>query len=399
MTYKHAVYEKTGLRRVATYGLLASLFLITTMLFGCEQIQRVVFTGSRDASIRIGFLYSSPLPGTTRNGAELAVHQLNQEGGVNGIPIHLIARDDKHDTSRSVELAEELITKEGILGLIGPDWSRHALRVAPVAQRHEIPMVTTYPTNPTVPNAGDFVFMCAFTDAFQGELISKFAAESLGVTTAAILTETGRAYSEGLSRFFANSFTARGGTILMQQFYAKGDTDFTEQLTAIAEDTPDVLFVPGFVPEVPLAIRQAKEDIGLTVTFLGGDGWDAPELISTGGMALEGSFFINHFLAQPTAELVSEDTRQFVAAYTSMFGILPDGPASLGYDAVRIMVQAMQRSKDLTPRNIRDQIAATTDYSGAAILSRYDENRHAIKSGVINIIKDGEVQLHQVIKP
>ena len=400
---------RTAVRHIAIYGLFTSFFLMSVIFSACfflmsvifsacDQIQRVVSPAKMDAPIKIGLLYSSPVPGTTRNGAELAVTQLNQEGGVNGIPIQLIAKDDKNDKERSVALAKELIHKEGVLGIIGPDWSVHAWEVTPIAQHYEIPVITTYPTNPAANKAGDFVFMGAFTDIYQGELIAKFAA-AFGATTAALLTEEGYFYAEGLAQYFTDNFTSAGGSIVIQQFYTKGDTDFTEQLTAIAAVKPDVVFVPGFLPEVPRIVQQAKDTIGLEATFLGVDGWDDPALIASGGTALEGSFFANHFSAHPEHKLASEDAKQFVAAYTAMFGIPPDGPASLGYDAVRILVQAMHRAEVLTGRNIRDQIAATTGYSGATVLSRYDENRHPIKNGVINIIKDGEIQLHQVFEP
>ena len=136
--------------------------------------------------------------------------------------------------------------------------------------------------------------------------------------------------------------------------------------------------------------------MGISATFLGGDGWDRPDLVEIGGMALEGSFFANHF--SPDGQL-TEDARQFVNAYTEKYGIAPDGPAALGYDAATIVIEAMRRTTDLTPAAIRDQIEATQGYSGATILSHYDENRHAIKSLVINTIKDGKIQFHQFIEP
>ena len=76
--------------------------------------------------------------------------------------------------------------------------------------------------------------------------------------------------------------------------------------------------------------------------------------------------------------------------YTARFGIVPDGPAALGYDATTIVIEAMRRSTDLTPAAIRDQIEATQNYSGATILSHFDQNRHAIKSLVVNTVKDGQ---------
>ena len=398
------------IHRMTTYSALVLIFLMCLTFTACERIQQVVVPGEQPTvspsdsaeTIKIGMLYSLPAPGTTLSGAELAVSEFNVAGGINGIPITLIAKDDGNDAERSAELAKELIA-EGVMGIVGPDWDPQSWAVGPLAQTAQIPMVTTYPTNPNNPDAGDFVFMSAYTDNYQGELIAKFALESLAAETAAILSEQSTAYTgvyaEGLREFFTNNFTAGGGTIVVQQFYEKDATDFTAQLTAIAAASPDVVFVPGFMPEVARIIRQGKAELGMTATFLGGDGWDNPQLIPVGGAALEGSFFVNHFAAQPAENLKTEEARQFVAAYTAMFGVPPDGPASLGYDAVRIMVQAMRRAKTLTGPAIRDEIAATMNYNGASTIARYDENRYAIKSGVINTITAGVIQLHQVIAP
>lgn len=82
-------------------------------------------------------------------------------------------------------------------------------------------------------------------------------------------------------------------------------------------------------------MKQARSDnIGISATFLGGDGWDRPDLVEIGGMALGSSFFANHF--SPDGRL-TEDARQFVNAYTEKYGIAPDVPAALGYDAATII--------------------------------------------------------------
>lgn len=146
-----------------------------------------------------------------------------------------------------------------------------------------------------------------------------------------------------------------------------------------------------------VAVKQASShDIGISATFLGGDGWDRPDLVEIGGMAVEGSFFANHFSHNGQ---LSEAARQFVDAYTAQFGIAPDGPAALEYDSTTIVIEAMRRTTDITPMAIRDQIEATQNYSGATILSHFDENRHAVKSLVINTVKDGEIQFHRFIAP
>lgn len=394
------------LRDIRAYWILVTVLLIGSGILGCDQLQRVIESvGSEGADsgamVRIGFIYSPPDPGTTRNGTELAVALANQTGGINGISIELLIRDAKGDPSLSVQHAEELIAA-GVSVIVGPDYSTEAVEVGKVVLKHEVPMVTTYPTNPKVAQSGRFAFMGAYTDPFQAGVAAKFATQELRATTAAVLTEMGETYSEELSTAFIEHFTALGGEIEVHQFYDTGATDFTEQLKAIAAVDPpvDVIFLAGLGSEFPVAVKQAKSpDFRIAATFLGGDGWDRPDLVDIGGVAVEGSFFVNHFSAIGNLDRLSAEAQKFVVAYTEMFGMAPDGPAALGYDSATIAIQAMRRASDATPAAIRDEIAATQNYSGATNLSHFDENRYAIKSAVINTVKDGKIQFYQAIEP
>ena len=365
-------------------------------------------TPQPEGAIKIGFIYTTPDRKNSLDGATLAALQLNEEGGVRGMPIELIdggvpiqrlTADNISDVEYVAALAEELITREKVSAIVGPNRSRHAVIVGEIAQRHGIPMVTTSATNPTVTAAGDFVFMAAFTDDFQGKVMAEFAVQALDARSAAVLSESGEVYSEGLSQTFIYNFGALGAHIVVHQFYLSGTTDFTTQLTAIASSMPNVVFVPGFIDEIPLLVQQAKRDFGITATFLGSDSWDNSELIATSGEVLEGSFFSSLFSSRVAPGDLSEDAHQFIDMYTAMFGVAPDGGGALGYDALRLVVQAMRRADELTPTAIRDEIAATRDYSGATVISSYDENRHTAKSAVINRIVNGEVQFHKLIEP
>ncbi|MDE0040470.1 MAG: ABC transporter substrate-binding protein [Candidatus Poribacteria bacterium] len=371
------------------------------MLFsGCEEAQRILTSlpdGEEDV-IKIGFIYSSTNRSHSLNGAELAERKLNAEGGVHGTPIRLVARGNITGDEHAVEIAEALIVQEGVSAIIGPNLSRYAVPIGEVAQTHGIPMVTTTATNPTVTAAGDFVFMSAFTDDFQGKVMAQFAAQDLEAKTAAVLTRSASLYSGGLSQTFIDNFTAFGGEVVNAEFYARGDTDFTAQLTSIAESAPDVFFLPGFSAEIPLVVEQART-LGITGILLGGDSWDNAALIAQSGAILEGSYFSTFFWADVPPGSLSKDAHQFIDTYTSIFGIPPDGGAALGYDALRLTVQAMRRAPELTHTEIRDQIAATKNYSGATFISGYDDNRHAAKSAFINRIIDGEARFHKLIQP
>ena len=405
MTYQLKLESLRGSNRIAGLFLhpIAYLILIaaTVMLFsGCEEAQRVLTSlpDGDDEAIKIGFIYSSENRSHTLNGAELAGRKLNGEGGVHGAPIKIIARGNITGEEHAVEIAEALIAEEGVSAIVGPNLSRYAVPIGEVAQQHRIPMVTTTATNPTVTAAGDFVFMSAFTDDFQGKVMARFATQDLGATTAAVLTRQGSLYSGGLSQTFIDNFAVFGGEVVQSQFYAVGDTDFTAQLTAIAESAPDVFFLPGFSTEIPLVVGQAKA-LGITGILLGGDSWDNAALIAGSGTFLDGSYFSTYFTANVPPGSLNKEAHEFIDTYTSIFGIPPDGGAALGYDALRLTVQAMRRAPELTATAIRDQIAVTKNYSGATFISGYDKNRHAAKSAFINRIVDGEARFYKLIQP
>lgn len=375
-----------------------SFILMSLMISGCERIQPTIPPLDSETTIKVGLIYSPTDPGTTRNGVELAITLANEAGGIDGKPIELLLKESNREPLRSAQHAKDLIAA-GVLTILGPDYSDEALEVGVVAQEHGIPMMTTYPTNPKVTRNGDFSFLGAIRDPDQARIMANFAIQELGAKTAAVLTETDDSYSEELSDAFIENFAAQGATITTQQFYAMGTIDFTDQLTEIAASDPavDIVFLAGLGSEFPLAVKQAKtENFNIAATFLGGDGWDRPDLVEIGGTALEGSFFANHF--SPDAQL-SVLGNQFVNLYTEKYGVAPNGPAALGFDSANIVIQAMRRTTDLTPASIRDQIEATKNYNGALMLSHFDENRYAIKNIVINTIEDGKIIFHQSIAP
>ena len=350
------------------------------------------------APVNIGFLVSGVR--TYTNGAMVAVEEANAGGGLLGRPVELIVEENLQDAATAVEVAETMVLDDEVAALIGPNRSGHAIEVGAVAQRHGVPMITTAATNPRVTAAGDLVFMAAFTDQFQGRVMADFAFETLGVTTAAVLTQRGEVYSEGIGEFFVNHFRRLGGTVVVDQSYEEGATDFTAQLTAVADAAPAVLFMPGPVDEVVYLTAQARalplhDAAGELTVFLGPDAWDNPTLLENEQASVDRSFFSTHFSPdtdEPTA-------RAFVEAYRARFGITPTGGDGVSYDAVRLFLQAAARVGSLDADAIRLELQATEDYAGATLISHYDENRHPTKSAVIMTIENGVKKFYQQVDP
>jgi len=382
-------------------------FYMVLMIIVLEGVSCIdltpVLPPSPGPTVKIGLIVS--LTGeytwrTSRYGAELAANEINQIGGILDMPIELVTVDDRGEPDLSAQLAEQLITQDNVAAIIGPNRSINSLAAAPIAQRYGVPMVATTSTNPAVTEVGDYIFRTAFTDTFQGEVMANFARESLYAVTAATLVAADDVYSVGLAEAFVEHFTSLGGNIVAEETYSVGETDFTLQLTVIAAEEPDVVFMPGLVPDVSLAVKQARitpqpNASGITATFLGGDTWDVPELLPTGGAALNGSYFSAFF----SADVPDDSAQAFSRAYQTMFGSLPDSSAAMGYDALRLVATAMRRAGSIDKVAVRDELAATRNYRGATQIIRFDEDRNPVKSAALIEIEGGRLEFYDQIMP
>ena len=373
--------------------------LLVLTLIGCNNVKEVL-KPKDEPTVKIGFVVAGQRV-TYPNGAELAVTEINEQGGLFGMPVELIGHINKEaDLDVSVKLVESLIVNDDVIALIGPNRSSHAAVVGPIAQEHRIPMVTTTATNPNVTKAGDFVFMASFTDSFQGAVMANFAKMELGLTTAAIITRSGDLYTEGISNFFLSNFNSLGGDVVAHVFFEDGTEDFTEILTQIADKKPDALFTAGFVQDIAYITEQAREfpllnAQGEPTVFLGADSWDSVLLFEDENAEIEGSYFSGHF----SPETNEPNARAFVNTYESIYDSTPTGGVAVSYDAVKLLFEAVIRAGSLDAEAIRDQLAVTENYVGATSIKSYNENRHPTKSAVIFTIKDGQKVFYQQIDP
>lgn len=330
---------------------------------------------------------------STDKGVQLALAEINAAGGVLGQPLRIITKDNQSKPGETSTAVRELITRNKVVALIGEVASGRSLEAAPIAQRSGIPMISPASTNEKVTETGDHIFRVCFIDPFQGTVCAKFS-RKLGFNKAAIITDVSKDYSLGLAKSFKKEFTANGGVITGEQSYSGGDKDFSAQLTAIKADNPQVIFLPAYYTEAPLIIRQARQ-LGITVPFVGGDGWDSPELVGVGGSSVEGCYFSNHFSDQ------SKDPRvvAFVDAYRKKYNGEPDAMVALGYDSLLLLADAMKRAGTTEPAKVNEAIAATKDFPGVTGKITLDSHRNPTKPAVMLQVKDGKFVYVETIAP
>jgi len=332
---------------------------------------------------------------SSHNGTQLAVEELNANGGVLGKKIQLLTEDNQSQAGQSATVVRKLISSDGVVAILGEVASSRSLEAAPICQQNKIPMISPSSTNPKVTQVGDFIFRVCFLDSFQGgKVLAGFAGDTLKAKSVAVLKDVKSDYSVGLAKFFQEGFAAKGGNIIAVQNYSGGDKDFNAQLTAIKAANPDAIFVPGYYTEVGLIALQAKQ-LGITAPLFGGDGWESDVLASIGGAALEGDYFSTHF----SPDDISPSARAFVKHFTEKFGSAPDSMAALGYDSAMILADAIKRAGTTDGAKVRDAIAATKDFHGVSGTISIDANRDASKSAVVVTIKNGQFKYVETIAP
>jgi branched-chain amino acid transport system substrate-binding protein len=332
---------------------------------------------------------------SAKNGVLMAADEINQAGGINGHMIDIVIEDDNGSPEEAAQVTGKLIDRYKVIAIIGAGASGNSLAAAPRAQSAHLPLIAPSSTNPAVTQVGDYIFRACFIDAFQGEVMAKFAANTLKAKKAAIMLDFNSPYSRGLTEFFEFSFAKLGGEIVVQQSYQQGDADYRGQLSLIKAANPDVIYIPGYYGDVAIIARQARQ-LGLTMPLLGADGWDAPELWELGGDALNGSYISNHYSADDPSETI----QQFVHGYRQRYGNLtPDAHAALAYDALRFLVEAIQRAGTTEGPKLREALAETKNFAGVTGIISMDGNRNAVKPAVILKLEDARYIYQETIQP
>jgi len=331
----------------------------------------------------------------SRKGIILAVEELNARGGVLGRPIEYLVEDIQSKAGESATAVKKLIARDKVVAVLGGNPSTNSIEAAPVCQNARVPMMAISSTNPAVTEMGDYIFRICFIDPFQGAVLAKFAHDTLHARRVALLTSASAAYSVGLSNVFRQRFTALGGEIVAEQKYSEGDKDFRAQLTAMRTLKPDVIAATGYYAEAALICNQAR-DLGLTAPIIGGDGWEAPQLVELGGKAVEGTYYSTHYSAQNAAPEVQAFVKKYRARWDDE---VPEAVAALGYDAMRLIADALTRAGTTDGPKLRDAIAATRDFPGVTGRTTIDAQRNSSKPAVVLTVKNGKTEFVEAVQP
>ncbi|GMV36693.1 MAG: branched-chain amino acid ABC transporter substrate-binding protein [Fimbriimonadales bacterium] len=329
----------------------------------------------------------------TKEAVMLAIDEANAAGGVLGKKIELLIEDDMSTPERSKTVSEKLVNEFGVVALLGEVASGNTKMGAEVAQKAGIPLISSASTRVDLADIGSSFNRVCYTDDFQGAACARFALDR-GWKNIALLIDRKNPYAEGLADNFRAYAKRKGANIVIEQYYQRGDAEFQSQLVKIKTANPQVVFLPGYHTEVVAIVRQARS-IGLDVPFLGGDGWDNPELFQNAGKAIVGCFFSDHF----TPDDPRPEAQAFVKAYQAKYGRRPEAIAALGYDSALVLIDAIKRAGTTEPEALKKAIRDTEGFRGATGVISIDDKGNARKPIVmIEIQPDGAFKAIQSVE-
>ena len=353
---------------------------------------------SETETIKIGGL--APLTGslaiygvTTTNGANLAINEINKNGGILGKKVEYITLDTKGDSTEAVMAYNKLIDR-GVSAIIGEITSKPSLAVAEIAAQDNMPMITPTGTQVDITEAGPSIFRVCFTNPYQGKVLAVLAKERLNADTAAIMINNSSDYSDGIAKAFIEQADILGIKMTAKEGYADGDKDFRAQLTKIAAEQPDVLLVPEYYEQASLIATQARE-VGVKAVFIGSDGWDGitKTLDSSSYNAIENSYFTNHFSMQDTTPKI----QNFLKSYKDTYNEDPSAFSALGYDAVYMVKKAVENAGSTDKEAVVDALK-NIEYDGITGYLTFDEHNNPVKAVTILKITNGEYIFDSKIK-
>ena len=381
-----------------TFKIFSIVLLVAMLLGACSG------GGAKTLKVAILAPLSGPVPTfgvSTRDGALLAIKQWNANGGVLGMQVQAIVEDSQCTPDPAVNAANKVIDQDKVHYIMGEVCSKASIPVSEIANAKHVVQISGTSTNPSVVrdangNVKPYSFVACYNDDTQGKVMAKFAFGTLKAKTAFIMLDQANDYVKGLAEFFEKYFTADGGTIMGKETYTAQDTDFSTILAKIADAKPDIVVLPDYYNIVNLVTKQAHEK-GITTPFIGGDGWDSPDLDPA---AADGGYFTNHYSPTENRPAVQTFVKLYGETYKDDKGNpkVPDALAALAYDATNILLQAIKETGVDDPTKVKDTIAKGKFEAVSGSIT-FDAFHTPIKPVTIIQVKGGKVEFNSQVMP
>lgn len=326
-----------------------------------------------------------------KNGAELAVKEINEAGGINGYQVRFEWQDDEHDAEKSVN-AYNTLKDKGMQILMGTVTSGPCTAV--VAKTAEDNMFQLTPSGSAVESIkGDHAFRVCFSDPNQGIASADYLAEKFAGKKVAAIYNSSDVYSSGIFEKFSAEAQTKGVDVVTAQAFTKDSAqDFTVQLQKVKESKADIVFLPIYYQEAALILTQADK-MGLDVTWFGCDGLDGviQQLGSDASLA-EGVMLLTPFVADAEDEKTQTFTKAYKEAYNDL---VPTQFAADAYDAIYVIKAAIEKANATPDMSVSDLCEALKpamteiQVEGVTGTMTWSSDGEPTKTPKAMVIKDG----------
>lgn len=367
-------------------------FKATAVAIGLSMLATPVLSDT----IKIGF--NVPLTGfaasdgeSAKNGAELAVEQINSAGGINGDMLELVIYDDQASPKEAVPIAQKLIEKDAVVAAISGSYSGSTRAAAGIFQEAGVPYISAYAIHPDITRAGNNVFRTSFVGEVQGRAGAKLIGEMLGHKRVAMITLKND-FGKSLAAGFKEASAKFGLEIVSEYEYSIKDRQFGPIVSRIRADKPDAIYASGYFFTAGPLVSQLRA-AGIKAPVIGQEGYDSQKFIDIAGPASEGTI-ITTSLDRDSAV---KETQEFIAAFEKRSDQKADMVAASAHTAVKVLAAAMNAAGGKDKAAIRDAIAQTSLTASTGQIS-FNELGEVQKSVQVQIVKDGAWHHHSVIE-
>jgi len=370
-----------------------TLYSRTLKLAALAFFASVVGASAQD--VRVGFHvpqtgFAAADGKSALHGAELAVEQINAQGGINGRKLVLVVYDDQGKADQAQPIANRLLG-DGVKVVISGSYSGPTRAAASIFQNAKIPYISAYAIHPDITRAGDFVFRTSFMGEVQGRAGAKLVGDFIKkkrVTMINLNNDFGQALGAG----FKEAAPKFGLQIVSEYNYGMSDRQFGSIVASVKRDNPEVIYASGYFFTAGPLVSQLRAG-GVTATIVGQEGYDTPNFVDIAKTAAEG------VIITTSLDRDSKDTemRAFIDGYEKKYNIAADMVAATTHTAVRVAAEAMRKAGADDPVKIREAIANGKVHAATGTIV-FNDLGEISKNVQAQIIKDGKYHHYAVIE-
>jgi branched-chain amino acid transport system substrate-binding protein len=378
-------------RRFAQFTALSSMFLLSAC-GGAQSSGEKEASGEGKVTADIGVISYISGPGAAygeaiTNGLKLANEEINKEGEVE---INLVIEDSAGKQDQALTAAQKLMNSKNVTAIIGPTLSTEMNVVGPEADLNGVPIMGTSTTAEGIPQIGEYVFRNSLPEALAIPASIDKAIEKYDAKKVAILYGNDDVFTKSGFDTMKKAAEEKGLEILTIETFQKGQSDYNAQLTKIKGLKPDLILASALYNEGAVIMDQARK-LGIDVPFVGGNGFNSPEVIKIAGDAANGLIVATPWYGDKDDQKVQD----FVKKYEEKYGKKPDQFAAQAYDALYIMAEALKNAGDADRDAVRDALAETKDFQGILGSFSFDKDGDVVMEPTVLIIDEGKFKVFE----